>query len=599
MDGDVVAVNGRVTLGPRARVGGDVVSRDLPRDRAVRPPSTDGVRRSSRFDVNAGQFAAIGRFLVWIATTVSSFLLGLVLVLFVPRAADATASTAARRLGASIGFGFLMLIGIPIAAVIAMALLVGIPLGLGVLLALGLLYWLGYTVGAFALGRRLVAAPRHRMLAFLAGFGILRVLALIPVVGGLVWLGATVWGLGALVHRGPHGRPRSPTPRTGHRRRRDARRSHPRLRSSDGMTRTMVTPHTIPVLRLEGSYRDVGRQIGDACADVIAASRVVRRRAARGTDARRSARPRRRATASSRPPRCRGWSRSWTARPRAPTSTRSRCSRARSRRSGTSRARPAAERRSTGAAATWSPRRPRPPTVTCWSRHNNDLSPRYRDELVAIERSVPGDPTVFTIGNGIWISVGWNSAGLSLTGNELSPNDERIGIPRELQVRAMLRDTSLDAMVGTALRHDRASSYNNVLASSDGNVVNVEGSATSVEMTEPDERGHLVHTNHYVCDAMLPYEGDPAYARRSADPLLPRGGTARRAAGRHGDRGARCARSCRTTSTRPTPCAGTPTRTRAGSVTCFWCVADVTDMRITFGRGNPCDSVAQEFVFAD
>ncbi len=198
VDGDVVAVNGRVTLGPRARIGGDVVSRDLP---VIASSATvDGrVRRSSRFDVNAGQFAAIGRFLWWIATTVSSFLLGLVLVLFAPRAADATASTAARRLGASIGFGFLMLIGIPIAAVIAMALLVGIPIGLGVLLALGLLYWLGYTVGAFALGRRLVAAPRHRMLAFLAGFGILRVLALIPVVGGLVWLGATVWGLGALV----------------------------------------------------------------------------------------------------------------------------------------------------------------------------------------------------------------------------------------------------------------------------------------------------------------------------------------------------------------------------------------------------------------
>jgi hypothetical protein len=31
----------------------------------------------------------------------------------------------------------------------------------------------------------------------------------------------------------------------------------------------MVTPHTIPVLRLEGSYRAVGRQIGDACADVL------------------------------------------------------------------------------------------------------------------------------------------------------------------------------------------------------------------------------------------------------------------------------------------------------------------------------------------
>jgi len=207
--------------------------------------------------------------------------------------------------------------------------------------------------------------------------------------------------------------------------------------------------------------------------------------------------------------------------------------------------------------------------------HNNDLSPRYRDELVAIERRVPGDPAILTIGNGIWISVGWNAAGLSLTGNELSPNDERVGIPRELQVREMLRDTSLDAMVGTALRHDRASSYNNVLASSDGGVVNVEGSATSAEMTEPDERGHLVHTNHYVCDAMLPYEGDPAYARRSA------------------------VRYARAEELLAAQADGTMTEERmreilsdhehapdslcrhaqdgvAGSVTCFWCVADVT-----------------------
>ena len=66
-------------------------------------------------------------------------------------------------------------------------------------MALGLIYWLGYTVGAFTLGRRLISAPTHRMLAFIAGWGIVRLLALIPVAGGLVWLAATVWGLGALV----------------------------------------------------------------------------------------------------------------------------------------------------------------------------------------------------------------------------------------------------------------------------------------------------------------------------------------------------------------------------------------------------------------
>jgi hypothetical protein len=34
--------------------------------------------------------------------------------------------------------------------------------------------------------------------------------------------------------------------------------------------------------------------------------------------------------------------------------------------------------------------------------------------------------------------------------------------------------------------------------------------------------------------------------------------------------------------------------------TSFWCIADVTDMRITFAVGNPCETTAavQEFAFA-
>ena len=74
-----------------------------------------------------------------------------------------------------------------------------------------------------------------------------------------------------------------------------------------------------------------------------------------------------------------------------------------------------------------------------WVAHNNDLGPEVEDDLVAIEWHVPGDPVVLTFGIGPWISVGFNSAGLALTGNELSPNDNRIGIPRLLQVRDMVR----------------------------------------------------------------------------------------------------------------------------------------------------------------
>jgi isopenicillin-N N-acyltransferase-like protein len=227
--------------------------------------------------------------------------------------------------------------------------------------------------------------------------------------------------------------------------------------------------------------------------------------------------------------------------------------------------------------------------------HNNDMSRRYERELVTIERVIPGDPDVFTIGNGIWISVGWNSAGLSLTGNELSPNDERVGIPREVQVRAMLRDRSLEAMVGTALHHQRASSYNNVLVSSDGDVVNVEGSATQAELVEPED-GVLVHTNHYVCESMLRYEGDERYAGLSA--IRYRRGRELLDGAQPGTVDAAAMRRFLSDHENAPDSLCRHEADGRETVTAFWCVADVTSGEVSFGRGNPCDSVEQRFTFA-
>jgi isopenicillin-N N-acyltransferase-like protein len=230
--------------------------------------------------------------------------------------------------------------------------------------------------------------------------------------------------------------------------------------------------------------------------------------------------------------------------------------------------------------------------------HNNDLSPSAEPKIVALEKRVAGDPVVLQLGGIPILSVGWNSAGLSLTGNELSPNDERVGISRDHQVLEMIRARSLDDMVAAALRPDRASSYNNVLTSADGGVANVEGSATDAEVTGLDERGHLAHTNNYVCDRMLRYEGDDEYAPLSqtrydrARELLaaapPRSLTMDRMRELLADHETKPQSLCKH------PEFGTPT-----SKTVFWCVADVTDGRIVFGRGNPCDSVAQEYVFEE
>jgi isopenicillin-N N-acyltransferase like protein len=234
-----------------------------------------------------------------------------------------------------------------------------------------------------------------------------------------------------------------------------------------------------------------------------------------------------------------------------------------------------------------------------WVAHNNDLSPSSEARVVAVEWRVPGEPVVFSLGVGPWISVGWNSAGLSLTGNELSPNDNQVGVPRLLMVREQLTARTLDEAVAMALRPDRASSYNTVFAHRDGRVVNVEGSATDAELTRPSAAGALAHTNHYTCERMLRYEGDPAYARKSAVRLaraleLLDGPTDQRpAAGSITSETLLAALSDHATT--PSICRhddGVET-----SVTCFWCIADVTAGVIRYGRGNPCRSAGAEYRF--
>jgi hypothetical protein len=197
VDENVIAVTGRVTLGAGAHVEQDVVSRLRP---VIDPSATYGgtVRRPS-WNTDWGDVRLFGRIAIWVAATVSSFLLGLFLILFAPRAADAVARSGIARTGPSFGWGALAFFAIPIAAAILLATLVGLPLGLGVILALALLYWIGYTAAAFVLGRRVGGDARSRILAFTIGWAILRALAIVPVLAGLSWFAATIFGLGALI----------------------------------------------------------------------------------------------------------------------------------------------------------------------------------------------------------------------------------------------------------------------------------------------------------------------------------------------------------------------------------------------------------------
>jgi isopenicillin-N N-acyltransferase like protein len=216
--------------------------------------------------------------------------------------------------------------------------------------------------------------------------------------------------------------------------------------------------------------------------------------------------------------------------------------------------------------------------------HNNDLDAADEQDVVAIEWRVDGQPAAFTLGIGPWISVGWNEAGLSVTGNELDPNDERVGIPRLLQVRDVLTRTTLDGAVEAVLHPARASSYNWVLASPEG-AVNVEGSATAAEIRELD--GCLVHTNHYEEPPMQRYARKRDHA-----------GSRARYARAHelATAGAAPLEILRDHANAPNSICGHGRGD--GTKTVFWCVADVEARRIEYGRGNPCTSTAQVYAFA-
>jgi hypothetical protein len=196
VDEDLVVFSGDVVLRSGARVGGDVISLEDPQieEGATIGGSVDDLAR--RWDFYDITFA--GRFAWWLAYTVSTLVLGVVLLLLARGLDPASVRALRDRLGASIGFGLLVFVLLPIVVVLLFVTIVGIPLGLFLLLALALVYSIGYVVGALALGRLFVKEPTSRYLAFLVGWGTLRVLALVPFLGGFAWFVATVLGFGTL-----------------------------------------------------------------------------------------------------------------------------------------------------------------------------------------------------------------------------------------------------------------------------------------------------------------------------------------------------------------------------------------------------------------
>ena len=196
VNGDVVVFNGRVELRSGANVTGDVVSQSAP---VVASGATiGGTTKRLETNTNWEGFGWAGKLAWWLAVSISTLVVGLLLIWLVGRGAARILEAGRTRIGPSIGLGLGLFFGLPLLAIIALVTVVGIPLGLGLGAALLLIYALGYSAAAWILGRSIVREPTAWAVAFLAGWAILRVVALVPILGGLVWFAAVVFGLGAL-----------------------------------------------------------------------------------------------------------------------------------------------------------------------------------------------------------------------------------------------------------------------------------------------------------------------------------------------------------------------------------------------------------------
>ena len=140
--------------------------------------------------------------------------------------------------------------------------------------------------------------------------------------------------------------------------------------------------------------------------------------------------------------------------------------------------------------------------------HTNDLGPESEKDLVILKVQAGDEPQFLGVSiGGVGYSAGFNAAGISMTGNEVTSNDVRPGVPRLLVVRAILAARRLGEAMDACLLPQRASSYNNIIGDAWGEIYSMEGSATECEPIYISE-DILAHANHYVSAPMRRFEGD-------------------------------------------------------------------------------------------
>jgi isopenicillin-N N-acyltransferase like protein len=138
--------------------------------------------------------------------------------------------------------------------------------------------------------------------------------------------------------------------------------------------------------------------------------------------------------------------------------------------------------------------------------HNMDWYVVDVDKNVLFDLTTPDGTRIVTLAGVPYLPIlGMNSHGVAYVGNSVYCTDGRPGVPNVFVRRWALEAPSLEEAAARAMMPVRARGSNHLLADREGRIWNVETSAHAAVLTEYE--GHAAHTNHYVSPAMAVYEG--------------------------------------------------------------------------------------------
>lgn len=141
--------------------------------------------------------------------------------------------------------------------------------------------------------------------------------------------------------------------------------------------------------------------------------------------------------------------------------------------------------------------------------HNEDWVPDDEQDVYVVHATPDGDPAFLAMTyGGLLPNVGFNSEGIAQCCDSVYPTDSRIGIPRVVVSRAVLGARTLADAVRLTLITHRAAGYNHLLVHESGELYSVEVSARKFGILYGDE-GLIVHTNHYLDEKMQAIEDEP------------------------------------------------------------------------------------------